>query len=58
MTVTSVESTPNNKKALALYTWNVNADFTIPKLSEIKLLLPGMLSIYSISADLVSCRIV
>lgn len=33
LTVTSVESTPNNKKALALYTWYVNVDFTIPKLS-------------------------
>ncbi|CAK70993.1 unnamed protein product (macronuclear) [Paramecium tetraurelia] len=58
LTVTSVESTPNNKKALALYTWYVNVDFTIPKLSQIQLFLPGMLSIYSISAAIVSCRIV
>ncbi|CAD8049450.1 unnamed protein product [Paramecium sonneborni] len=58
LSVTSVESKPNNKKTLGLYTWNINAEFSIPKLSEIKLLLPGMLSIYSISADIVSCRIV
>lgn len=49
---------PNNKKALGLYTWIVNANFPIPKLSVIHILLSGFSSVYSITPDIISCRIV